>query len=206
MYTDSSMSNTVDHHASYHYTSSPTAPPPPSSNMSGSSHTRTHAHLREPEYPSSDSSMRSSMGGYPYGNTSSPTHPSNLSQPILPQSQPQPQPTTYSPPQAAYQESDDVYYRAVFRELGFGESNDGQAFPAVSGCALTMPPGEFISMSNSSQQQNVAGYHETPSTHSTSHGGYTHTNGHSSRHYHPYPSPSYTSHSSHSGYSSLAAR
>lgn len=151
------------------------------------------------------------MGGYPYGSTSSPTHPSNLSQPILPQSQPQPQPSTYSPPQATYQttESDDLYCRAMFRELGFGESNDGQVFPAVSGCALTMPNGEFIAMSNSSQQQqqqqSVAGYHETPPTHSTNHGGYTHSNGHSSR-YHPYPSPSYTSHSSHPSYSGLAAR
>ena len=200
--------STVEHPTSYHYTSSPTATTSVSSTMSNTSHPHNHSHLHEPEYPATDSSLRNSMVGYPYGNTGSPSHPSNLSQPVLSQGQPQQQGQTYSPPQN-YQttEADVTYYRNQFRDLGFDESNDGTTFLPVSGCALTMPIGEQISsiMPNSSTPS-VMGYHESQSTHSTTHGGYTHSNGHSSRHYQPYPQPSYGSHNSHSGYGSLAAR
>ena len=155
-----------------------------------------------------------SMGGYPYPSSSGASHPPTLAQPSVPQSQPALQAHTYSP-QQIYQttESDAIYSRHMYRELGF-DTTDGTAYGAVSGCALTMPDsGQFgmilpvgptSQQQQPQQQQSVGPYHDVSPTHPPSHGGYTQTNGgHASRHYHPYPPQTY---GSHNGYGGLAAR
>lgn len=183
----------VDHHPSYHFSTSSSAPPPPP--MSGSSH--SHTHLRDSEYPPApDSSVRSSISGYPYTN-SSPQH--TLPPPPVPQ--PQQHPSSYnSPPQQpAYvaTESDATYYRTMFRELGFGEHIEGGTYPAVNGFALTMPEGGGTFGAPHTGASGGMGYHEP------SHAGYTHTNP-TRHHYHPYPPPPYSS--SHNGYGGMVSR
>ena len=151
--------------------------------------------------------MRNMGYAYPSASSAPP-----LAQPSAPppQSQPQLQTHNYSP-QQAYQttDADMVYSRHVYRELGF-ETTDGNAFGPVSGCALTMPdPGHFgmvlpppahPSYDPSPPQHQ----HQTPPQHQHQP---PQPHGYSNSRYHPYPPASYNSgHSSHSGYSSLAAR
>lgn len=194
----------VDHHSySSHYPTSPSAPPPPPA-MS-SSHSHGHQHARDLEYPTAqDSSVRSSISGYPYTSSSS-QHtlpPPPVAAPLA-QAPPAHASAYSSPPQQpAYvaTESDATYYRTMLREIGFGEGAEGGAYLAMGGFALTMPDGggAFGAPHSAGGGAGGVAYHEPPS-----HSGYTHTNP-SRHHYHPYPPPPYSS--SHSGYSSLVSR
>ena len=153
----------------------------------------SHSHLRDPEYPSApDSSVRSSISGYPFASSAS-QHALPPQAPP-PQQQPQPQHPAYSspqqPPYSPPTESDATYYRTMLREIGLGDDGGG-AYPLGAVYQPAMGDGAAYAAPAAMP------YHEP------AHGGYTHTNP-SRHHYHPYAPPPYSS--SHSGYGAMVSR
>ncbi|KAI0693889.1 hypothetical protein BC835DRAFT_1046087 [Cytidiella melzeri] len=172
-----------------------------------------HSHMRELEYPPSEQPSRSAIiAGYAaYSGAAS--H-AQVTPHMAPQALSQMQQSAqFSPSAHSYpsSESDANYWRIMFRELGFGESADGGAYPNINGYSSTMPD-IGTTTSNASRMNGAYQAHQAQEPHVSSHtgsvNGHNPYNGnyapHPTRHYQPYPQPSYSGHpSQHPGYGEL---